>query len=152
VSSREEAEQMITVPNTAKPSVLYWMVPSYDCLIPPAYQPVNPYFHNPYNAPPVSGVKYYNIYIDGPQSLKTDDQVFIQYVKDKNTTRSFDWYKVTNVTQDNGDGVILAKSAASFGNQYPTQVTNQPVSVKCHHLYLLDNSVIQATIYKDLSG
>ena len=150
VSSREEAEQMMAVPNTAKPSILYWMVPSYDCLIPSAYQPINPYFQNTLNAPPVSGVKYYNIYIDGPQSLKTDDQVYIQYVKDKNATRSFDWYKVTNVTQDNGDGVILAKSAASFGNQYPTQVTNQPVSVKCHHLYLLDNSVIQATIYRDL--
>ena len=152
VSSREEAEQMMAVPNTAQPSVLYWLVPSYDCLIPPAYQPVNPYFHNPYNAPPVSGVKYYNIYIDGPQSLKTDSQVYIQHVKDKNATGSFDWYKVTNVTQDNGDGVILARSAASFGDQYPTQVTNQPLSVKCHHLYLLDNSVIQATIYRDLRG
>jgi pimeloyl-ACP methyl ester carboxylesterase len=150
VSGREEAEQMMAVPNTAKPSILYWMVPSYDYLIPPAYQPVNPYFHNTLNAPPVSGVKYYNIYIDGPQSLKTDYQVFIQYVKDKNATGSFDWYRVTNVTQDNGDGVILARSAASFGNQYPTQVTNQPISVKCYHVYLLDNSVIQATIYKDL--
>jgi len=150
VSSREEAEQMIAVPNTDKPSVLYWMVPSYNCLIPPAYQPVNPYFHNPFNAPPASGVKYYNIYIDGPQSLKTDDQVYIQYVKDKNATSSFDWYKVTNVTQGNGDGLILARSAASFGDQYPTQVTNQPLSVRCHHFYLLDNSVIQTTIYRDL--
>jgi hypothetical protein len=152
VSSREEAEQMMAVPNTAKPSILYWWVPSYNCLIPPAYQPVNPYFHNTLNAPPVSGVKYYNIYVDGRQSLKTDFQVVIQYVKDKNATGSFDWYKVTNVTQDNGDGVILARSAASFGEQYPTQVTNQPVSVRCYHLFLLDNSVIQAMIYRDLRG
>ncbi|HYA61303.1 MAG TPA: alpha/beta fold hydrolase [Candidatus Acidoferrum sp.] len=150
ITSRQEAEQMMAVPNTAKPSILYWLVPSYDCLIPPAYQPVDPYFHNPLNAPPASGVKYYNIYIDGPQSLKTDDQVYIQYVKEKNATGSFDWYKVTNVTQGNGDGMILAKSAASFGDQYPTQVTNQPVSVRCYHLYMLDNSVIQDTIYKDL--
>ena len=150
VSSREEAEQMLAVPNTAKPSILYWLAPTYNCLVPPAYQPVDPYFHNTLNAPPTSGVKYYNIYIDGPQSLKTDDQVFIQYVKNKNATGSFDWYKVTKVTQGNGDGLILARSAASFGDQYPTQVTNQPVSVKCYHVYLLDNSVIQATIYRDL--
>ena len=152
ISSRQEAEQMMAMPNTSKPSVLYWLVPSYDCLIPPAYQPVDPYFHNTFNAPPASGVKYYNIYIDGPQSLQTDDQVYIQNVKDKNATSSFDWYKVTNVTQGNGDGVILARSAASFGDQYPTQVIDQPVSVRCHHLYLLDNSVIQATIYRDLRG
>jgi len=150
VSNREEADQMLAVPNTSKPSILYWIVPTYNCLIPPAYQPVNPYFHNPFNAPPASGVKYYNIYIDGPQSLKTDDQVYIQNVKDKNATSSFDWYKVTNVTQSNGDGLILARSAASFGDQYPTQVTNQPLSVRCHHFYLLDNSVIQTTIYRDL--
>ncbi|HXY87096.1 MAG TPA: hypothetical protein VEG44_01510, partial [Candidatus Acidoferrales bacterium] len=65
---------------------------------------------------------------------------------------SFDWYKVTNVTQGNGDGMILAKSAASFGDQYPTEVTNQPLSVRCYHLYMLDNSVIQGTIYRDLRG
>ena len=152
ISSRQEAGQMMAIPNTAKPSILYWLIPSYDCLIPPAYQPVDPYFHNTLNAPPASGVKYYNIYIDGPQSLKTDDQVYIQYVKDKNATTSFDWYRVTNVTQGNGDGVILARSAASFGDQFPTQVTNQPVSVRCHHLYLLDNSVIEGTIYRDLRG
>jgi pimeloyl-ACP methyl ester carboxylesterase len=150
VLSRAQAEQMITIPNTAKPSVLYWLVPTYNCLVPPTYQPVNPYFQNPLTAPPASGVKYYNIYIDGPQSLKTDDQVFIQYVKNKNATGTFDWYKVTKVTQGNGDGMMLAKSAASFGDQYPTQVTNQPISVRCYHLYLLDNSVIQATIYRDL--
>jgi len=73
-------------------------------------------------------------------------------VKDKNATSSFDWYKVTNVTQSNGDGVILARSAASFGDQYPAQVTNQPVSVRCFHVYLLDNSMIQATIHRDLGG
>ncbi|HXY87754.1 MAG TPA: alpha/beta fold hydrolase [Candidatus Acidoferrales bacterium] len=152
ISSRQEAEQMMAVPKTAKPSVLYWLVPSYDCLVPPMYQPVDPYFHNTLNAPPASGVKYYNIYIDGPQSLQTDDQVYIKYVKDKNATGSFDWYKVTNITQGNGDGMILAKSAASFGDQYPTEVTNQPLSVRCYHLYMLDNSVIQGTIYRDLRG
>ena len=152
ISSRQEAEQMMAVPNTTNPSVLCWMIPSYDCLIPPAYQPVDPYFHSTLNAPPASGIKYYNIYVDGPQSLKTDDQVYIQYVKTKNATSSFDWYRVTKVTQGNGDGVILARSAASFGNRYPTEVTNQPISVYCHHLYLLDNSMIQGTIYRDLRG
>ena len=152
VSNREEAEQMLAVPNTDKPSVLYWLVPAYNCLVPPAYQPVNPYFQNTLNAPPASGVRYYNIYVDGPQSLKTDDQVFIQYVKHKNATSSFDWYEVTKVTQSNGDGMIVARSAASFGDQYPTQVTNQPVSVRCYHLYLLSNSVVQGTIYRDLMG
>jgi len=150
ISNRQEAEQMMAVPNTANPSTWCWMIPTYDCLIPPAYQPVDPYFHNPLNAPPASGVKYYNIYVDGPQSLKTDDQVHIKYVKDKNATGSFDWYKVTNVTQGNGDGVILAKSAASFGNQYPAQVTNQPIPIRCYHVFDLDNPVIQGTIYRDL--
>jgi pimeloyl-ACP methyl ester carboxylesterase len=152
VSGRGEVEQMMAVPNTKTPSILYWLVPSYNCLIPPAYQPVDPYFHNTLNAPPASGVKYYNIYVDGPQSVKTDDQVYIQHVKEKNATGSFDWYRVTNVTQGNGDGMILARSAASFGDQYPTQVTNQPVFVKCWHVFVLNNAVIQTTIYRDLMG
>ena len=144
VSSRKEAEQMMAVPNTTTPSVLYWLVPTYNCLIPPGYQPVNPYFNNTLNAPPASGVKYYNIYVDGQQSLKTDYQISVRYVKDKN------WYAITHITQENGDGVQLAKSEASFGDQYPTQVINQPVCVHCSHFFLLDNLVIQATVYRDL--
>ena len=144
VSSREEVEQMMAVPDTATPSVLYWFVPSYNCLIPPGYQPVNPYFHNTLNAPPASGVKYYNIYINGQQGLKTDYQVSVRYVKDKN------WYTITHITQESGDGRVLARSAASFGDQYPTQVINQPVCVHCYHFFLLDNLVIQALIYRDL--
>jgi hypothetical protein len=144
VSNRKEAEQMMAVPNTTTPSVLYWLVPTYNCLIPPGYQPVNPYFNNTLIAPPVNGVKYYNIYVDGQQSLKTDSQVSVRYVKDKN------WYAITHITQENGDGVQLARSEASFGDHYPTQVTNQPVCVHCYHFFLLDNSVIQAMIYRDL--
>jgi len=150
VSNRQDAEHMFAVPNTTTPSILYWLVPTYNCLVPPKDQPMSPFFNNTLNAPPASGVKYYNIYIDGEQSYKTDDQVYIQYVKEKNATSTFDWYRVTNVTQGDGDGIILARSAASFGYQYPTQVTNQPVYVKCYHPYILYNPLVQALIYRDL--
>ena len=116
MSSREEAESNDGSSEHCEKTEHSLLVSSkHDAAIPPAYQPVNPYFHNPLNAPPMSGVKYYNIYIDGPRSLKTDDQVFIQYVKDKNATGRSDWYRVTNVTQDNGDGVIVARVQQVLG-------------------------------------
>jgi pimeloyl-ACP methyl ester carboxylesterase len=146
--SREEVERWMSVPSymssAGKPSVMWWCVPTYDCLVTPDYLPINPYFTNTYNAPPVSGVKYYSIYVDGVPALKTDEKVTINYVKDQN------WYNITHITQGYGDGEVLAKSAASFGEQYPTQVTNQPVSVLCWHPYLLFNPEIQALIYQDL--
>ena len=48
--SREDAEQWLSVPNTKTPSVLWWVLPTYDCLITPDYLPVNPYFNNTYSA------------------------------------------------------------------------------------------------------
>jgi pimeloyl-ACP methyl ester carboxylesterase len=142
--SRAEVERWMSVPNTKTPSIQWWDIPTYDCLITPDYLPVNPYFNNTYSAPPASGVKYYSIYIDGEQALPTDEKVTITYVKDRQ------WYSITNITQGRGDALVLAKSAASFGDQYPAQVVNQPVSVRCSHVFLLRNPEIQAQIYRDL--
>ena len=144
IRSRLEAEQMMEIPNTTTPNVLWWVVPTYDCLITPDILPVNPYFNNTYNAPPASGVKYYSIYIDGEQALPTDEKVAITYVRDRH------WYSVTTITQGRGDVLVVAKSAARFGDQYPTRVTNQPVSVRCSHAFLLLNPEIQALMYRDL--
>ena len=144
IRSRLETERMMEIPGTTTPSLLWWVLPTYDCLITPDYLPVNPYFNNTYSAPPASGVKYYSIYVDGEQALPTDEKVTITYVEDRQ------WYSVTNITQGRGDVLVLAKSAASFGNQYPAQVTNQPVSVRCSHGFLLLNPEIHALLYRDL--
>ena len=144
IRSRGEVEQLMSIPNTTTPNVFWWILPTYDCLITPDYLPVNPYFNNTYYAPPASGVKYYNIFVDGEQVIPTDEKVTITYVKDRH------WYNMTNITQGRGDVLVLAKSAARFGDQYPAQVTNQPVSVRCAHVFLLRNPEIQAQIYRDL--
>jgi pimeloyl-ACP methyl ester carboxylesterase len=144
IRSRGEVERMMEIPGTTTPNVFWWILPTYDCLITPDYLPVNPYFNNTYYAPPASGVKYYNIFVDGEQALPTDEKVTINYVKERQ------WYNMTNITQGKGDVLVLAKSAASFGNQYPAQVTNQPVSVRCVHNSLLSNPEIQALMYRDL--
>jgi hypothetical protein len=144
IRSRGEVEQLLSVPNTTKPNVLWWVLPTYDCLITSDYLPVSPYFNNTYTAPPASGVKYYNIYVDGEQALPTDEKMTINYVEDRH------WYNMTNITQGKGDVLCLAKSAAHFGEQYPAQVTNQPVSVRCVHHALLSNPEVQALVYRDL--
>jgi pimeloyl-ACP methyl ester carboxylesterase len=144
VQSRLDGERLMEIPGTNTSNVLWWVVPTYDCLITPDYLPVNPYFNNTYSAPPASGVKYYSIYVDGEQALPTDEKVTITYVRDRH------WYSFTNVTQGRGDVLCLATSAARFGEQYPAQVTNQPVSVRCSHAFLLLNPEIQALMYRDL--
>jgi hypothetical protein len=151
IESRADAEKLLIIQsgaNKGQQNVMSWFVPTYDCLVLPTNKPpVNPYFTNtfPDYIRPTNGVKYFSIY-------STNHPTPVGVILEVNKAGT--WYVVKDTyyaTGDvTGDGYVLAGSSASFGDQYPRQVTNSPLKTRETHATLMIDPAVECQILKFL--